>query len=68
MCGDDCHCRILSLAYTDLCKYTGNYENVEYCENEKGNEEGSDGEEQGDNDSKNNDETDVDLEDGEDLE
>ena len=68
LCGDDCQCRILSSEYTDLCKCTGNCENVECCENEKDGEEDSDGEEQGDNESENDDETDVDLEDGEDLE
>ena len=68
LCGDDCQCRILSLECTDLCKYTGNCENIEYYENQKDDEEDSDGEEQGDNESENDDETDVDLEDGEDLE
>ena len=66
--GDDCHCRILSLECTDLCKSTGNCENAEYCEKEKDDEEDSDAEEQGDNESENDDETDADLEDGENLE
>ena len=35
LCGDYCQCRILSLECTDLCKCSGNCENVEYCENEK---------------------------------
>ena len=46
LCGDDCQCRILSLECPDLCKCTGNFENVEYCENEKDDEENSDDEEQ----------------------
>ena len=46
LCGDDCQCRILSSECIDLCKCTGNCENVEYCENERDKED-SDGEEQG---------------------
>ena len=64
--GDYCQCRILSLECTDLCKCTGNRENVKYCENEKDKEDNG-GEEQGDNESENDNETDVDLEDGENL-
>ena len=35
VCGEECQCWLLSLECTDLCKCTGNCDNVQYGDNEE---------------------------------